>query len=1061
MGNDVVQIKFGADAAELLAVMQQVRASVSDGFQGIGQQINQLAGSTKQSAEQIIQANKAIESSVSSLQQRVSSNFKAMQAEIQSSTATIKNAVSSVTGLFASLGAIAAGAGVFNSAISASQRWTGEVVSLSKALGITTEQASGLNMALRLYGLESSEYIAMSMRMLMATRTNGEELERQGFRWREAGNDQAAMFQMALRWIGEATSGVERNSRAQLIFARSAGEAERFQKLTNQALEEGSQRAATHNMVVGRDGVEAYKAQNKQLNELKQSLDEVEAIIGNAVLPLFIKFGKWLNGEGKAAVQAFTAAVNVLGRATAFCVENLDKLGPVGLGLAASLKGLDKMSSWLDQSDDKPKDRTFGELRKPIPAPPPPELTSYTTADFDRALQTRRNLQENWYTWNADRELQQRKQDYEWAVQYYGAENQLIKDLWDRYADAARAANKDAHKAPGSGGGGGGSRDFRSELDEELAEERAAGVDTKRYELARWNERLEALKEGSREYQEALREVNRLAREIAAEDAKAREDARKEEAKDNEAKTAAASAHEGAGIGLREEEVRTRKELGQISAQEELTQLQQLEDRKYEIEQAAVWKRIELLRAAGELTKAEETKLYGQIEAIQDKQALSQLQTLNKIKVDQANTWKTIATQISSTMTNAITGMLSKTQSLANGLKSIWNSIAAHIIGKVSETTVQFIAEELRKTIFAWTQEGSRTAAATAGVVARDGIQDAGNASGLAKQAATGMKAVFNDAKLAASGAYQSASQIPYVGWLLGPIAAAAAFAAVMAFGTLTSAAGGWGEVPEDQLAMVHKSEMVLPAHLARQIREISDPSATISRAVNLAVSSAFGPAAAAPSAAPALPLAGSLASAVNVLRNGLASAMLPAVTALANGPSRALAGIGNYGIPAHLAGTIREIANPFDAISRSVSAAISSAIGPSAEAASALPLAGSMASAVNVLRNGLVSAMLPAVTALANGPSRALAGIGNYGIPADKLTFTRAVLSGGGLTSGATRAGDGVRTRSGGDMHIHIPVTALNPKGVAEVLESSSSHVNKLIRDWGRRGKLRGIPKR
>ena len=43
-----------------------------------------------------------------------------------------------------------------------------------------------------------------------------------------------------------------------------------------------------------------------------------------------------------------------------------------------------------------------------------------------------------------------------------------------------------------------------------------------------------------------------------------------------------------------------------------------------------------------------------------------------------------------------------------------------------------------------------------------------------------------------------------------------------MAFG-LPSAAGGWGEVPQDGIAMIHKKEMVLPAPLAEKVRNMTD----------------------------------------------------------------------------------------------------------------------------------------------------------------------------------------------------------------------------------------------
>jgi len=456
------------------------------------------------------------------------------------------------------------------------------------------------------------------------------------------------------------------------------------------------------------------------------------------------------------------------------------------------------------------------------------------------------------------------------------------KDYQSGVQELARAKRqlhdqKQTGTAATSGGGGQSeSNEFKTALEEEVAAERAAGVDTKRYEWQRWNDRLAALQAGSREYQEALREVNRLSREIAREEAKAEEERRKETEKNNEAILDAERSHKEAGIALQEEEVRAKKELGQISASEELTQIQALEDQKYEIEQAAVYKRLELKRAAGELERAEETKLYAQIRAIQDRQALSRLQTANKVKAQEVSVWKSLSTQISSSMTNAITSMLTGTQSMANSLKNIWNQIASTIINKILTISLQYLLGEQ-----------TRTAATTAGTVARDGIQDAGYATGLAKQAATGGKAVMNDAYQAYSGAYASASQIPYVGWILGPIAGAAAFAAVAAMSVLSSAAGGWGEVPSDQLAMVHKREMVLPARIAETVRSISNPAALMRDAFTSAM-------------APALSASGSSSalSAVNPLKGALTSALAPALSLASTGAKSALSGVGSWGIP-------------------------------------------------------------------------------------------------------------------------------------------------------------------
>jgi len=78
---------------------------------------------------------------------------------------------------------------------------------------------------------------------------------------------------------------------------------------------------------------------------------------------------------------------------------------------------------------------------------------------------------------------------------------------------------------------------------------------------------------------------------------------------------------------------------------------------------------------------------------------------------------------------------------------------------------------------------------------------------------------VFRAAKQAAVNAWKALSGIPVVGPALGAAAASATFAAVMAFGSLTSAAGCFYQVDRDQLALIHKNEMVLPAGIADRLR--------------------------------------------------------------------------------------------------------------------------------------------------------------------------------------------------------------------------------------------------
>ena len=90
-----------------------------------------------------------------------------------------------------------------------------------------------------------------------------------------------------------------------------------------------------------------------------------------------------------------------------------------------------------------------------------------------------------------------------------------------------------------------------------------------------------------------------------------------------------------------------------------------------------------------------------------------------------------------------------------------------------------------------------------------------------AASAVSGVAQVTSNAAVAASGAMAATALIPFVGPALAPAAGVSTFAATMAWAPLASAAGGWDMVPSDQLASVHKNEMILPASIATPMRSM------------------------------------------------------------------------------------------------------------------------------------------------------------------------------------------------------------------------------------------------
>ncbi|WP_243301267.1 hypothetical protein [Geothrix oryzisoli] len=82
---------------------------------------------------------------------------------------------------------------------------------------------------------------------------------------------------------------------------------------------------------------------------------------------------------------------------------------------------------------------------------------------------------------------------------------------------------------------------------------------------------------------------------------------------------------------------------------------------------------------------------------------------------------------------------------------------------------------------------------------------------------ATGAAAVY------AVNAMGSVAAIPFYGWAMAPAVGAEAYGAGLAMAGLASAEGGWDRVPADQVAQIHKNEMILPAHIAEPVRQMAE----------------------------------------------------------------------------------------------------------------------------------------------------------------------------------------------------------------------------------------------
>ena len=249
---------------------------------------------------------------------------------------------------------------------------------------------------------------------------------------------------------------------------------------------------------------------------------------------------------------------------------------------------------------------------------------------------------------------------------------------------------------------------------------------------------------------------------------------------------------------------------GQISKTQEVAQLQTALDTEYQLEMTALTNQMNAWdKGTLEYQKALDARLILQQKYENDKAKLGAEGA--KIQAEQE---KSITSTIQRSFDTMLTGILQGTQTWQQAMARLFSNLAITAIEAAANMAVKWAVHEAMKTTATVVGVGERTTA-----------QAAGTSTGLAMEAAAAVKSVSVSAAKAAASVYASVASIPYVGWLLAPPAAAAAFVAVEAFGGSISSASGGFDIPygTNPMTQLHSQEMVLPANLANKVRNMTD----------------------------------------------------------------------------------------------------------------------------------------------------------------------------------------------------------------------------------------------
>src|SRR5689334_2877390 len=151
---------------------------------------------------------------------------------------------------------------------------------------------------------------------------------------------------------------------------------------------------------------------------------------------------------------------------------------------------------------------------------------------------------------------------------------------------------------------------------------------------------------------------------------------------------------------------------------------------------------------------------------------------------------KSLSKNIQSFFSSSIMGMIQGTESLGQAVAKLGQQMLQNFVDTLSKMVTEWIEQHIVMKIF-----------------------------GIKTSAETSQADIQGSAAAGAAAAGASAAKLPF-GWaLIAPITMAV-FGMLSAFkGRVNSAAGGFYEVDRDQLALIHKNEMVLPSGIADRLR--------------------------------------------------------------------------------------------------------------------------------------------------------------------------------------------------------------------------------------------------
>lgn len=754
-----------------------------------------LAPSMEGAASDVERSSERMKQSIAGLKDAVQGHMSTISNQVKAANDDIGGGLSGMAGLFGKVGgligtafAAIAGGGLAKMA-SDTANYTEEAMKLGRAMGTTATQASIWMEVAKELGSSTGEVEGAAKGLTRQLKDNEDGLNRLGLVTRDSkGNmlDMDTLMKSAIATVNSHKEGTDRNMAAQEIFGRGVAGNSKLLLANAEAFKQDEEYIRSLGGQVSGESVAAWELYDSAMDKVGMGMTAFRNTIGNEVMPVIAKLAEWLASAMPAAITITKGAIG--GLVSAFwALKN---------GVVVVWETINAM---------------VVTVAEPIRAMAS-AIGKALTGDFAGAAAEIKgvggNISAAW-----SQAMAEMTKSSEETSQRIGAIFGTQTDV--EAGDKSGKGYVGEPDKPKKEKAGGGEKTRMPAWEAELAQQKAAFMlQNDMYEMTLeqekkfWDEKLALVEKNDKEYGALTKKSADMALKILKD--KAVEGRAFAQMDIDEWKRAASS-----GIEVQEQAADLSYALGEISNDERLQLDRQFEQQRYEIAAQAIEERMTLMAKDPNMSAVEYQKLKNQLLEIDRKHMMDKRQLENAIKVSAATPQLRMFDQMQQSFSTAITGMLTRAQTLRQGLNSIFQSILSSFIQNMVVTPLmEWAGGLLRQTAIYQMFFGTKAT-----------MEATGAATTTATKASEATAVVSANAAEAASGAAASVSSIPFVGWIM----AAGVFAAVMAMvmganSNIKSASGGY-DIPSgvNPVTQLHEEEMVLPREHANKIRSMTD----------------------------------------------------------------------------------------------------------------------------------------------------------------------------------------------------------------------------------------------